>query len=104
MRSAAIGKSALGSRRKDWIAANPETARKFVGVMLQVARWANTHQAESLKILGDVSKVTYPKNMHRAIYGETLDAALFQPVIDNAAKFGAISAPFPASELFAKAK
>ncbi len=103
---------AIGSRwqigawfaTKDWVAANPETARKFIAVMLQVARWANAHQAESLKILGDVSKVTYPQNMHRATYGETLDAALFQPVIDNAAKFGAIAAPFPAGELFSKAK
>jgi NitT/TauT family transport system substrate-binding protein len=87
---------------KDWVAANPATVRKFVGVIQQVARWANTHQTESLKILGDASKVTFPKNMHRAVYGETLDPALFQPVIDNAAKFGAIAAPFPATELFAK--
>jgi NitT/TauT family transport system substrate-binding protein len=87
---------------KDWAAAHPDAAKKFVAVMLQVAKWANTHQEESLKMLGDVSKVTYPKNMHRATYGETLDASLFQPVIDNAAKYGAISAPFAASELFAK--
>jgi hypothetical protein len=42
--------------------------------------------------------------MHRATYTETLDAALFQPVIDNAAKFGAISASFPAADLFASGK
>jgi hypothetical protein len=42
--------------------------------------------------------------MHRATYPETLDAAMFQPVIDNAAKYGAIAAPFPASELFVSGK
>lgn len=87
---------------KDWTAAHPDVAKKYIAVMQQVARWANTHQEESLKMLSDVAKVTYPKNMHRATYGETLDPALFQPVIDNAAKYGAISASFPATELFFK--
>jgi ABC-type nitrate/sulfonate/bicarbonate transport system substrate-binding protein len=89
---------------QDWVAAHPDVARRFVAVMQQAARWANTHQDASLKILGDVSKVTYPKNMHRSAYAEQLDPAMFQPVIDNAAKYGAIAAPFPAGELFAAAK
>lgn len=89
---------------KDWVAAHPDAARRFVAVMQQVARWANTHHDESLKILSDVSKADYPKTMRRATYGEQLDAALFQPVIDNAAKYGAIPAPFAASELFANLK
>jgi hypothetical protein len=72
--------------------------------MQQVARWANTHQDQSLKILSDVSKADYPKTMRRAVYGEQLDAALFQPVIDNAAKYGAIATPFAATELFANVK
>ncbi len=72
--------------------------------MAQTARWANAHQAESLQILRDASKAEYPSTMHRANYPEALDAALFQPVIDNAAKYGAISAPFPAAELFVSGK
>ena len=75
---------------KAWVAAHPDAARKFVAVMQQVARWANTHRDESLKILSEVSKADYPKTMRRATYGEQLDAALFQPVIDNAAKYRAI--------------
>jgi hypothetical protein len=42
--------------------------------------------------------------MHRAVYGEQIDGAMFQTVIDNAAKYGAIVAPFPATELFANTK
>jgi NitT/TauT family transport system substrate-binding protein len=87
---------------KDWVAAHPDAARKFVAVMQQVARWANTHQTESLKILSDVSKTDYPKTMRRAVYGDQLDATMFQPVIDNSAKYGAIPATFAAAELFAK--
>jgi NitT/TauT family transport system substrate-binding protein len=87
---------------KDWVAAHPDAARKFVAVMQQVARWANTHQTESLKILSDASKADFPKTMRRATYGDQLEATLFQPVIDDSAKYGAIPATFAASELFAK--
>jgi hypothetical protein len=40
--------------------------------------------------------------MRRAVYGDQLDATMFQPVIDNSAKYGAIPATFAAAELFAK--
>ena len=73
-------------------------------VLYATARWANAHHTESLQILRDVSKADFPSTMHRATYGEQLDAALFQPVIDNSAKYGALSASFPAAELFASDK
>jgi len=85
---------------KGWVAAHPEAAKKFVAVMQQTARWANAHHPESLQILRDASKADFPSTMHRATYGEQLDATLFQPVIDASAKYGAIAAPFPAAELF----
>jgi NitT/TauT family transport system substrate-binding protein len=85
---------------RTFAAEHPEAIKKFVAVIQQVAHWANTHQDASLKILSDVSKADFPKTMRRAVYAEQLDPALFQPVIDNAAKYGAISAPFPAAELF----
>ena len=86
------------------MAAHPDAAKKFVAVMQQTARWANAHHAESLQILRDVSKADFPSTMHRATYGESLDPALFQPVIDNSAKYGALTASFPATELFASDK
>jgi ABC-type nitrate/sulfonate/bicarbonate transport system substrate-binding protein len=87
---------------RDWAAAHPDAVKKFVAVMQQVAKWANTHHEESLKYLSEAAKVQYPSNMRRASYGDQLDPALFQPVIDDAAKYGAIPATFPATELFAK--
>jgi NitT/TauT family transport system substrate-binding protein len=89
---------------KAWVAAHPDAAKKFVAVMQQTARWANAHHAESLQILRDVSKADFPSTMHRATYGDQLDPALFQPVIDNSAKYGALTAAFPATELFASDK
>jgi NitT/TauT family transport system substrate-binding protein len=89
---------------KDWVAAHPDAARRFVAVMQQTARWANSHPDESLKILSDASKTDFPKSMRRSVYGVELDPALFQPPIDNAAKYGAIPATFPATELFAVVK
>jgi NitT/TauT family transport system substrate-binding protein len=87
-----------------WAAAHPDAVKKFLAVMQQTARWANAHQTESLQILREAAKADYPSNMHRAIYTEQLDPALFQPVIDSAAKFGAITASFPATDLFASTK
>jgi NitT/TauT family transport system substrate-binding protein len=85
---------------RSWLADHPDVAKKFLAVMKKTAVWANAHQAQSLKILSDVSKVDFPKNMHRSVYAITIDPALFQPVIDAAAKFGAITTTFPAKELF----
>jgi NitT/TauT family transport system substrate-binding protein len=83
-----------------WLTAHPDVAKKFLAVMKKTAVWANAHQAESLKILSDSSKVDFPKKMHRSVYAITIDPALFQPVIDAAAKFGAITTTFPAKDLF----
>ncbi|MGA2393616.1 MAG: ABC transporter substrate-binding protein, partial [Candidatus Lustribacter sp.] len=85
-----------------WALAHPDLARKFLAVLVRTARWANGHHAESLKILEQYNKRTFPSNMARTTYAETLDPALIQPVIDNAAKYGALSASFPASDLFAR--
>jgi NitT/TauT family transport system substrate-binding protein len=99
---------ALGSRwqigawftSKSFLADHADAVKKYVAVMEQTARWANAHQAESLKMLNEASKADFPKTMHRAVYAEKLDAALFQPVIDASAKYGATTATFPAAELF----
>jgi NitT/TauT family transport system substrate-binding protein len=88
---------------RSWAADHPDAVKKYIAVMQQTARWANAHQDESLKILSDESKHDFPKNMHRSVYVDKLDPALFQPVIDAAAKYGAIATPFPATELFADA-
>jgi hypothetical protein len=76
--------------------------RKFASVMEQTARWANAHQGESAKILEQYTKVHLGPQVARAVYAERLSTRDIQPVIDASAKFGAISASFPAAELLAQ--
>jgi NitT/TauT family transport system substrate-binding protein len=84
-----------------WLAAHGDVAAKFAAVMKQTAEWANVHHAESAAILLKYTKVTpeIVSRMQRATYGTTLDAALLQPVIDNAAKYGSFPRPVTAAEL-----
>jgi NitT/TauT family transport system substrate-binding protein len=84
-----------------WLAAHADVAAKYAAVMKQTAEWANAHHAESAAILLKYTKVTpeIVSRMQRATYGTMLDAALLQPVIDNAAKYGSFPRPVTAAEL-----
>jgi len=87
----------------DFAQKHPELVKKFVTAMVETAKWANTHRPQSAAILAKVSKLTpdVTDRMVRAYYGERLDAAQIQPVIDAAVKYGVIGKSFPASEIIA---
>jgi NitT/TauT family transport system substrate-binding protein len=84
-----------------WARAHPDLARKFVAVMAETAKWANSHHAETAQMIVALSKMPpdVANKMERAYYGERLDPALIQPVIDATAKYGAIPKTFPAAEI-----
>lgn len=88
--------------KRDWLDANRDTARRFAQAVTEAQKWANAHPDESAKILATVSKISPDiiSNMPRATLGDRLTGPLLQPVIDLAAKYHAIPAPFPAAELF----
>lgn len=86
---------------KAFAAAHPDVVQRFAGAMAEAARWGNTHQTESAKIVEKYSKVVVDPSMPRVVYGERLNASQVQPVIDTSAKYHAIRAPFPATDLFA---
>jgi hypothetical protein len=69
--------------------------------MTKTAIWANAHQQQSGLILAKYANLdpSFLKGMHRIAYGTRPEAAQIQPVIDLAARYGAIAAPFPAQEL-----
>jgi NitT/TauT family transport system substrate-binding protein len=81
--------------------AHPDVVRKFEQVMIETARWANTHRARSAQILAKYAKVDVSPTMARVGYADRLTPSQIQPVIDAAAKYGTIKVPFPASDLFA---
>jgi NitT/TauT family transport system substrate-binding protein len=84
-----------------YAAAHPDVIKKFVAVMLESARWGNANRPQSAQILVGINKmpVEVATKMMRSYYGEKLSAPLLQPVVDAAAKYGAIAASFPASEI-----
>ena len=85
----------------DFAAKHPDVVKKFVAVMLESARWGNANRPQSAQILVGVNKMPQEvaNKMERSYYGEKLAASLLQPVIDAAAKYGAIQKTFPAAEV-----
>ena len=86
-----------------WVQKNPALAKKVTAALLETARWANANHDKSAAILSKYSKLPLEtaQRMHRAYYGEKLDPALIQPVIDATAKYGVIDKPFPAAAIIA---
>jgi NitT/TauT family transport system substrate-binding protein len=90
------------SATNDFSAKHPGLTKKFAAVMAQTARWANENRPKSGAILVDISKMpaALAGKIIRAEYGIKLEAPLFQPVIDAAAKYDVIPKAFPAREIF----
>ena len=85
----------------DWLTKNTATAKRLQTVMLQIAKWANANHAESQTIVPKYTKITpdIAAHMVRAVIGDVKpDAALVQPVIDVAVKYGGMQ-PVSASDL-----
>lgn len=89
----------------DWASENAAIVQKLVGVFASVSKWANMNRPLSAQILMKASKMPgdVATRMNRSYYGGRLDASLLQPVIDAAAKYGAIAKTFPATEVFSPA-
>jgi NitT/TauT family transport system substrate-binding protein len=81
--------------------AHPDIVKKFQDVMSQTARWANTHQTESAAILKKYTQLETTPTMARIRYGDRLNPADVQPLIDTAVRYGTLKATFPAADLFA---
>jgi NitT/TauT family transport system substrate-binding protein len=81
-----------------WAQSHTDAIRRFRAVMVETARWAATHHAESARILERYTHLAAAPEMKRVPFAERAEAAQIQPVLDAAAKFGVI-APMPASEL-----
>lgn len=88
---------------KDWYAANAALARRFAVAMRQTAVWANANPAATAPILQKYSKIPLDVilAMPRLQYGERLEAAPVQRVIDATVRYGFLSRDFSAADLFA---
>jgi len=79
--------------------AHPDVIKAFAAAMVMSADWANHNQAESGKLLEAQTGVTLGANASRVIFADRLDVHDMQPLIDASAKYGALKASFPASQL-----
>jgi NitT/TauT family transport system substrate-binding protein len=88
---------------RSWAGEHPDVVRRFAEAMHATATWANQLQnrKRSAEILAKYAKLDLRvvNGMQRCVYGETLNAALMQPQIDISAKYGLLSAAFPARDL-----
>jgi NitT/TauT family transport system substrate-binding protein len=91
---------------KAWVEANPDVAHRFVQAMVESAHWANTHHAETAKILSPLLGVDPAAfaTMVRSTYGDVLSAQLLQPQLDAAYKYGQLKTPFDARQIVADAQ
>jgi NitT/TauT family transport system substrate-binding protein len=85
----------------DWIAKNPDLAKRFLSAMRQAAVWANAHPHESAEMLAPHLKQTVAQieATPRVSYGLDMLPEFIQPVIDLAAKYGSIKTRFAARDL-----
>jgi ABC-type nitrate/sulfonate/bicarbonate transport system substrate-binding protein len=89
--------------QKAWVRDNPALARSFTSAMSQAALWANSHHADTAKILAEHYQISPAvlTTMVRATFPEHLTADLIQPVVDVAARYG-ICLPVDATTLLTK--
>jgi len=73
-----------------------------IDAIRKTAQWANTNQAAAATILERVSKIPAATvgQMNRVVFGETLDVATIQPVIDATAQYKFIAKTFPVADMF----
>jgi NitT/TauT family transport system substrate-binding protein len=87
-----------------WATAHPDLVQKFQQAIRETAAWANKNHDKTAEMLAKEAKISpdVVRAMNRSVYPERTDPAMIQPVIDVTAKYGALNATFPASEMIYK--
>jgi NitT/TauT family transport system substrate-binding protein len=85
-----------------WATAHAGVLKKFVNVTYDAARYTNVHHSETAAMMADITKIPLATiaKMARTNAATSSDPGLIQPAIDLAAKYGNISAAFPAKDIY----
>jgi NitT/TauT family transport system substrate-binding protein len=86
---------------EDYARTHPDIVRKINAAIIEAGIWANKNHAASAKILEKYSGVPVPPTNTRVTYAERTRPADVQPVIDLLVKYGVLSSPLKAADLFA---
>jgi NitT/TauT family transport system substrate-binding protein len=83
-----------------WAKAHTDIVKRYAAAMQATAAWANTHHDQSAEVLIDIAhlKPDVVQSMTRSVYGDKLDPAQIQPVVDVTAKYTG-EPSFPAAKL-----
>ena len=88
----------------DYLAKNAAVVRAFAQVMQAASAYCNAHPAQTVDLLASFTKLD-PATIAastRTQFATSLDPGLIQPMIDTAAKYKAIDAPFQARDFIAR--
>lgn len=103
----AIGKEPMiytgWSALRPWVDQNRAAVEKFEKVMQAASAYTNAHFDSVIPLMASLAKIPPEslRKMHRPKDALDLNPADIQPVIDAAAHFKELSAPFPAQEIIA---
>ena len=88
----------------DFVAKNGDAVKKFGEIMNRAEAYVGAHPDETAPLIAAFSGIDPAtiRALPRSAYPATLEPALVQPLIDTAAKYGSIPAPFDARELFSQ--
>lgn len=86
---------------KDWLAKNAPVAHRFVAAIYAMARWANAHPNEVTALLAKYAKLdlSWLQKTKRIAFATSLDTQMMDPILQAAARYGAIVKPVTAQDL-----
>ena len=89
--------------RRDWLAQNRDTVRRFIATIYSTARWANAHRVESAAILSKYEKIDLPQvqKMVRTSYATSPQPKLVGDVLAAAYEFKALPVQMVPQDLIA---
>jgi NitT/TauT family transport system substrate-binding protein len=87
--------------RADWAAKHDDAARKFARGLAQAGAYVNAHQAETLPLVAELTKIPLAatEKMHRSLNATALEPNTVQVLIDATAKYDLIPRTFAAREI-----
>ena len=88
---------------RDWVEADRPRARRAVAAIYETARWANTHQAESLALFVREFNLEPDRfrSMIRSEWSTTLTPQLIQPILNICTRAGIFDRPVDAKSIIA---
>jgi NitT/TauT family transport system substrate-binding protein len=87
----------------DYASKHADLIKKFYKAITDAGVWANTHRDEAAVILAKYSHRDPAKVANHATFPDNFKGPDLQPLIDAAAKYGAIKSSFPANDIVSAA-